>query len=346
MNDSPEPLDADTPDDAWGEATTRLFYDLTPDTILDAVEQTGLRCTGRCLALNSLENRVFEIEIEPDAPVASVSDRFVVAKFYRPGRWSRTQILDEHAFLAEAAAADLPVVAPLDLGGDTLGETDEGILFTLFPRRAGRTIDEVTPALAERLGALVARLHAVGRQGEAPHRLHLTPETYGLHALDDLLERRAIPPHLENELIDLVEGICETSAPWFDDAPVQRLHGDMHLGNLLLHPDEGLRVVDFDDMVNGPPVQDLWLLAADPDAHDVRDALLRGYRTFGTFDMAQWRLVEPLRALRYIHFAAWIARRWTDPAFPDAFPNFGTDRYWDELLADLREQWRRINALR
>lgn len=329
--------------DVWGDDETRFFYTLTPDRILDAVERAGYACTGRCLALNSLENRVYEVEIETDAPPVSPSDRFVVVKFYRPGRWTADQILDEHDFLLDLEAQGLPVVAPWDVddNGATLARV-EGLEmhYAIFPKRGGRIPDEVDPALASRLGGLLARVHNVGAECSAEHRLRLDPETYGLANLQHLLETDAIAPHVRGRYRQTVEAICAISAPWFAAVPVQRIHGDCHLGNVLQHPDEGLRLVDFDDMAMGPCVQDLWLLAAG--RCNVDNALWRsalaGYSEFRDFPVDSTRLAEPLRALRFVHFSAWISRRWSDPAFPDAFPTFGSDRYWEEQLADLQDQ--------
>ena len=335
---------------AWGDDETQYFYALTPDRILDAIENAGYRCTGRCLALNSMENRVYEVEIVLDHEPKSPSERFVVAKFYRPGRWTREQILEEHDFLLDLEQAGLPVVAPWDVDDDggTLAElTDAKIFYAIFPKRGGRIPDEVTPDLAGRMGSLLARIHNVGAEHAAEHRLTLDTDSYGLANLDYLLETDAIAPHVRQRYTQTVERICDIAAPWFDEAPMQRIHGDCHLGNILLHPDEGLRMVDFDDMVRGPCAQDLWLLA--PGRGDERaqlwSTLLENYGQFRDFPTDTQRLVEPLRALRFVHFSAWIARRWDDPAFPEAWPTFGSDRYWEGQLADLQDQLALIQEL-
>lgn len=335
---------------AWGDQETQYFYALRPEHILNAVEAAGYACTGRCLALNSLENRVFEVEIELDEAPQSASDRFRVVKFYRPGRWTRAQIGDEHDFLLDLTDAGLPVVAPVALSDDggTVGQApDSQLFYAIFPKRGGRIPDELTPELAGRLGGLVAQIHNVGAQHHCRERLALDVETYGLANLDFLLERDVIPADIRQRYQQTVEQICKLSAPLFAEARYQRIHGDLHLGNVLLHPDEGLRIVDFDDMLWGPCVQDLWLLA--PGRGHERDrlwrAVLENYERFREIDRQSERLIEPLRALRFIHFSAWIAKRWDDPAFPDAFPTFGSERYWQEQLVDLNEQLALIREL-
>ncbi|HYB99076.1 MAG TPA: serine/threonine protein kinase [Candidatus Limnocylindrales bacterium] len=354
----------------FGAESTRFFHGLTPDRILGAVEQSGLTCTGRCLALNSMENRVYDIEVEVEGEVRSPSDRFRVAKFYRPGRWSREQILEEHRFLRELAEAEIPVVPPLPLGGGTgdgederaalggdtrdqddddtticddagatLGElSDLGIYFALFPRVGGRLSDEISEAEAEQLGRLLARVHMVGARSTAPSRLQLDVDTYGRGNLEYLLESGTIPAPYRDRYRHVAEAICDRAQPWFAQADVQRIHGDCHLGNILWGRD-GAMLVDFDDMLRGPCVQDLWLIAPGRDewARARRRALIDGYEQLRDFDHSTLRLVEPLRALRLLHFAAWIARRWEDAAFARVFTDFRTDRYWVEQVEALQE---------
>lgn len=325
---------------SWGKSPTRFFYELTPDVIFSAVESFGYRCTGRCLPLNSMENRVVEVEIDTPEPVESESERFRVAKFYRPFRWTREQIMEEHRFLEELYASDIPVVVPETApDGTTLGElTEQEILFCLYPKVGGRNPDELRRDQLERIGRLLARLHIVGSASEAPSRIQLDPETYGLASLDSLLDSESIPESLEDRYIDLVEEICETARPWFQQFPSQRLHGDCHLGNLLWGP-AGPFWVDFDDMVMGPTVQDIWLLTPGRDADDLqqREILLSAYESMTRFDRQSLILVEPLRALRFIHFSAWIAKRWEDPAFKRTFPEFAMNHYWNEQIHDLEE---------
>jgi Ser/Thr protein kinase RdoA (MazF antagonist) len=326
----------------WGDKTTSFFYELTPGRILDAVEaSTGLRCTGRAMALNSMENRVYEIELELDEKPKNPSDRFVIAKFYRPGRWTREQIQEEHDFLSELQEDEIPVVAPKRLtDGATLHVMKEApIWYAVFPKIGGRSPDELSDEQAAQVGRLLARLHNVGATKKAEHRLTLSPETYGLQNLKHLVDQNILPPDVKAAYVATVETICRITAPWFADTTAIRIHGDCHFGNLLSGRDS-LFFVDFDDMVSGPPVQDIWLLTPGRDdyATRLREILLDAYETMRPFDRRTLRLVEPLRALRFVHFSAWIGRRWQDPAFPRAFPHFGTAKYWQDQLVDLKEQ--------
>jgi len=313
--------------------------------ILDAVEaSTGKRCSGRALALNSMENRVYEIEWDEeslDSKPKTPADRFCIAKFYRPGRWSKQQILEEHQFLLDLVEADIPVVAPMVFeDGSTLHEDEKsGLYYAVFPKVGGRSPDELSVEEVTRVGRYLGRMHRVGMTRCADARVHIGPDTYGLASLSFLLQEKHIPPHIQNDYADCVRKICELSAPGFAAATKHRVHGDCHLGNLLFGRG-GYFWVDFDDMVTGPAIQDLWLMMPGryKDERALWDALLRGYETMHEFDDATLKLVEPLRALRMIHFSAWIAKRWEDPAFKRAFGSFGQERYWQDQLAALREQ--------
>jgi Ser/Thr protein kinase RdoA (MazF antagonist) len=323
-----------------GTAETRYFYELTPDRILDAVEACGLRCTGRCLALNSMENRVYQVEVEVDEAGGGLGNRFRVVKFYRPGRWSEEQILEEHQFLRDLAEHEIPVVPPVALsGGRTLARVgDLNIWCAVFPRVGGRVPEEPDRDQLEQLGRLIARVHAVGAERQAPHRVRLDSQSYGLDDLASLLEADVMPTGLRDRYRMVVERLCEITAPWFERSAYQRIHGDCHLGNVLWGRD-GAFLVDFDDMVRAPCVQDLWLLVPGRDeaARQQREILLSAYEQLRELDRASLRLIEPLRALRIVHFSAWIARRWSDPAFPRVFPDFGSERYWSEELSTLQE---------
>jgi len=327
----------------WGDSTTKFFFELTPEKILSAVEHLGFRCTGRSLALNSMENRVYEVEIELDAniKVKSPSERFRIVKFYRPGRWTKEQILEEHQFFFFFMEYEILVVAPIvSENGDTLHVVPEaGIFYAVFPKVGGRSPDELDTEQLARVGRLLARLHNVGAIKQAKHRLQINCNTYGKRNLNLLQELKVLPNEIADEYSDIVEKIIEISTPLFADIATHRIHGDCHLGNLLWGQ-EGPFFVDFDDMLIGPAVQDVWLLVPgrDEETRLKRLTMLEAYETMRPFNYSSLRLIEPLRALRFVHFSAWISARWQDPSFPRNFPQFGTSRYWQEQLLDLREQ--------
>ena len=329
----------------------RSFFSLTPDRVLDAVEGGGRRATGYALARNSLENRVYEVEFE--------DGQRLVAKFYRPGRWSGDAILDEHAFLAELAAEEVPVVPPIDLRlglgagsggpGSTLGELPGNIFYALFPKVRGRVPQELSDGELAQLGRLVARLHNVGGTRPAPHRPTLTPATYGTASLAILVGEAHggpwVPMEFASRYVRAVEEIVRlAAAAWGSVQPI-RLHGDCHLGNLLWGT-SGPFFLDFDDFLAGPEVQDLWLIAPghDEEALRQRALLADAYSTMRRFDTRSLRLVESLRALRIIRYSAWIAQRWQDPAFQRTFPDFPEHRYWQNEVRLVEEQVDRVRA--
>jgi Ser/Thr protein kinase RdoA (MazF antagonist) len=327
---------------AWGDKDTEYFFSLTPDKILNAIEKSlGVYCTGRIMGLNSMENRVYEIEIELDEKPRNPSDNFVIAKFYRPGRWSIDQLNDEHTFLSDLKSNDIPAIAPRPfLDNQTIHRmADAEIYYTVFPKQGGRSPDELPEDDIGQIGRLLARMHNIGKLKPATHRIKLTPQTYGLDNLRFLVDSKIIPQELVPLYREQVEAICTMTESWFAAAEYHRIHGDCHLGNLL-HRDTHYYWVDFDDMLMGPAVQDLWLLLAGrgEEAGGQLDALVSNYEIMKAFDRSTLRLIEPLRALRYVHFSAWIGKRWQDPAFPKAFPHFGTDKYWREQVQDLIEQ--------
>jgi Ser/Thr protein kinase RdoA (MazF antagonist) len=314
------------------------YAHLTPDFVLDALDSVGLRGDGRLLQLNSYENRVFQVFLE--------DGRVVVAKFYRPGRWSDAQILEEHAFALELAAAEVPVVPPLDLGGRTLAAIEhEGVLqrFCASERHAGRAPELDDPEVLRWLGRFIGRLHAVGATRPFMHRRRLDVATFGdapralllEHGLISDAELPAWRSRCEAAL-DSVRAAFDAAAPWRE----LRLHGDCHPGNVLWRPDEGPHFVDLDDACTGPAIQDLWMLVSGDRASMAAQMrwLLEGYRAFMPFDVRELALIEPLRTLRMIHHSAWIAERWADPAFPAAFPWFGSPAYWSQQATQLREQ--------
>lgn len=316
---------------------TDLFLSLTPEKVLEAVEAAGLHTNPVCYPLNSFENRVYEVELE---------DRTrVVAKFYRPGRWSREQILEEHRFLADCVEAELPVCPTKAFpDGETLHQIDH-IHYCLFERRGGRAPDEFTDALAERLGMLVGRLHVVGAQRTAEHRVEINADTYIRDHLALFKMQGTLPPHFEDRYISAARRIADIADARFEGVELQRLHGDLHMGNLLLR-DAQFNMLDFDDMVTGPAVQDIWLLFPGRDdwTRRQREAFLEGYTRFRDFDRATLRLIEPLRGMRLIHYAAWLTRRWHDPVFPRTWPHYGTEEYWRQETEDLEDLLAHIQA--
>lgn len=325
---------------------SEFFYAITPERVLEAVESAGFLATGRCAALNSFENRVYDVELDPEClpPAPSQAHRSYfqrVAKFYRPGRWTRAQILEEHEFLQDLRAEEIPVIAPLPFAdGSTLRQLpDSGIYYALFPKVGGRAPDELEPPTLRQIGRLIARIHTVGARKPANHRLALTPDTYGRQNLQYLVEKRWLPPEFERRYQETVEKICGILDPWFAQAKVLRIHGDCHLGNLL-QGTEGMFFLDFDDLVRGPAVQDLWLLLPSRGAGNRADLenLLEGYEEMRAFDRGELKLIEGLRALRFVHYSAWLARRWDDPAFPAAFPQFNSHRYWADETSDMERQ--------
>lgn len=327
--------------DSQNEASTKAFFDLTPERVLSAVERLGVRCTGRVLALNSMENRVYEVELDIDLPAnASKWDAYRVIKLYRPGRWSKEQILEEHAFLKELAAVEVPVVVPVVFpNGSTLESIDNGAIhYAIFPKVGGRIQDELGDAELEQIGRLLARLHGVGASKSFAHRLKLTVESYGYDNLTYLRTHRLIPPSVESHYIRVAERIFEVARPWMSEVAMQRIHGDCHLGNILWLGSR-CSIVDFDDSLMGPPVQDLWLLTPGRDEDSMRrqEAIVRGYSSMRPFDSSTLRLREPLRALRMVHFTTWIAKRFDDPAFKQVFVDYGSERYWHEQLVALQE---------
>ncbi len=312
---------------------------LTPDTVLNSLESVGLACDGRLLALNSYENRVYQVGLEDGT--------LVVAKFYRPARWSDAQILEEHAFGAELEAAEIPVVAPLALAGATLHHA-AGFAFAVFPRRGGRSPELDDGGVLEWLGRFIGRIHLVGAVHPYAHRPALDIATFGEEPRAFLLASGLIPQDLLpawTQASDLaLEGVRHAFARAGKVAMI-RTHGDCHASNVLWTPDTGNsrggpHFVDLDDSRMAPAVQDLWMLVSG-DRHAMGrqlGRLLKGYEDFAEFDDRELQLVEALRTLRLLHYSAWIARRWDDPAFPIAFPWFNTARYWQDRVLELREQ--------
>jgi Ser/Thr protein kinase RdoA (MazF antagonist) len=311
------------------------FSGLTPDAVLDAAEAVGLEPDGHVFALNSYENRVYRLGTQGGPPV--------VLKFYRAGRWSDAQILEEHAFATELAGAEIPVVAPLRLGDSTLRQVG-AFRLAAFPLQPGGAPDLDRPEARELLGRTLGRIHAIGALRPFLVRPSMAGDLLGRRARSTVLASGQLPEHLRERYarvsIELIEHI---DAAGLSEWRRIRLHGDCHLGNILWQPQgptQGPVFVDLDDCMNGPAIQDLWMfLSGNRDERQGQWAeLLAGYQRFATFEHGQTRLVEPLRAVRMLNHAAWIAERWADPAFPRAFPWFGEARFWEQHVNDLHEQ--------
>ncbi|HEX7231353.1 MAG TPA: serine/threonine protein kinase [Candidatus Binatia bacterium] len=314
------------------------FLQIVPEVIFDAVETLGGRCTGRFFALNALENRVYDVEME-EGPHR-------VIKFYRPGRWSRATIQAEHDFLKALSDSEIPVVCPLtDNRGQSIFEIT-GVMFAIFPKRPGRLEPELSKEQLTRLGRFLARLHNVGATVRDAPRLRLDPETYGREPLKFLKHGHVVPMELATRFETIASEICAAITPRFAGANYILLHGDCHSGNILWNRDDPY-FIDFDDMLYAPPVQDIWMLTGGDDEYgkERRQILLEAYEQIRVFDMTTLQLIEPLRALRMIYFSAWIARRWEDYAFKMAFPDYGTEHYWQEQIEALALQLEKVQSL-
>jgi len=312
---------------------TAPYAGLTPDVILNAIDSTGLHTDGRLLALNSYENRVYQVGIEDEKPV--------VAKFYRPARWTDAQILEEHAFTAELAEREIPAVPALVSGNSTL-HAFEGFRFALYGRRGGRAPELDNPDTLEWLGRFIGRIHAVGATAPFVLRPALDIASFGEEPRTYLLENDWIPDDLCDAYESVIDQALEGVHDCFDRAGQVRslrLHGDCHAGNVLW-TDDGPHFVDFDDARMGPAVQDLWMLLSGDRPAMTRQLsdVLAGYEDFAELDRCEVGLIEAMRTLRLIHYSAWLARRWGDPAFPAAFPWFHSTKYWQDQILQLREQ--------
>jgi Ser/Thr protein kinase RdoA (MazF antagonist) len=320
-------MDADTP-----------YSELSPELVLDALEAAGHRCDGRVLALNSYENRVYQIGIEEGAPV--------VAKFYRPGRWSDAAIREEHAFSSELAAQEIPVVAPLshiDAAGVAQSlYNHRGFRYAVFPRRGGRWPELGTAADREWVGRFLGRIHGAGRAARFHHRNQLSIEELGQKSRDFVLDGDWMPDYLATKYQDVTDALLDevtAQAEGWGGARLGRILGDCHRGNILW-TEQGPHFVDLDDCLTGPAIQDIWMLlsGSQQEMRTELTDLLKGYEQFLAFDRSELALIEPLRALRMIHYSGWLARRWEDPAFPRAFPWFAEPRYWEEHYRALEDQ--------
>lgn len=325
----------------WGSEATQYFYALTPEKVLDHVEAAlEVRATGRIFALNSMENRVYDIEL--DDPYNGSSNH-VIAKFYRPGRWSKDQINEEHRYIEDLVAHEIPAIAPLELkNGSTLGNLpEESIFFAVFPKIGGRSpaLADLKPLDYSRLGQLLGRMHNIGSAKNAKNRLILSEITFGREPLDYLLQHNLIPDDYKLKFETVCKEIFKSAEHKLKLAKNIRLHGDCHVGNVLMRDDK-YSFIDFDDMVNGPAIQDFWLLLPGraKDCPEELESLLRGYEVMRSFSNSEIDLIEILRSLRMIHFSGWIGRRYEDPAFKKQFPEFGSTKYWGEQIQDLYQQ--------
>jgi Ser/Thr protein kinase RdoA (MazF antagonist) len=316
-----------------GDAAASGFHTLVPDTVIDLVERAlGRRLTSLCRPLNSYINRVYELQDDDGVGV--------IAKFYRPGRWSYRALQDEHDFLFELDELEIPVVAPLrSVDGQSLHQHD-GYYFVLFPKKLGRGLDEPTMEQWEELGRLMARVHLVGATRKPKDRMTMHPRYSTREHLDYILTRDVVPRDMRNRYRDVVESMIELIAPMFDSVEMLRIHGDCHAANLVYRPGESFTLIDFDDMVTGPPIQDLWMLLPEYGVASLVeiDLFLDGYTTFRAFDRRMLKLIEPLRAMRFIHFSAWCAMQAADGGFTRLAPDWGSTTYWKNEINDLEQQ--------
>ncbi len=315
------------------------FRDLTPDTVITLVEQAlGKRCTNLCRPLISYINRVYELQGE--------DGEGLVVKFYRPGRWSEKGLQDEYNFVLELADQEIPVVAPLKLQDNrTLGRHGK-IFFAVFPKKGGRSFDEYNDDQWLELGHLLGRTHSVGAGNVPQDRITMAPDRSTRQQVDFILENNLIPPDLLAKYQALTESLITEISPMFDNIEMIRIHGDCHFSNLIYRPDESFYLIDFDDMAVGPPVQDFWMLLPGymEDSLVEIDIFLEGYETFRNFDRRTLRLIEPLRAMRYIHYTAWCAHQVVEDGESRVVPDFGSRHYWQIEINDLADQLERIRS--
>jgi Ser/Thr protein kinase RdoA (MazF antagonist) len=333
------------------------FLDLDLDEILNSIESAGFSPSGHCLALNSLENRVYRIGLESESisnieanPTSinpsSLKIESVVVKFYRPGRWTKEQIQEEHDFLYELEESEIPVLTPIqNSSGQSVHsafihpeDKSQAIYYTLWPTLRGRIVEEFQEEDLRLVGSLLARIHNVGSANESTSRIRLNLQDYAEPALENILSQPNVSLNVGKRYSDIAGKFFTEYESLSMDIPKIRIHGDCHRGNLLTL-DSQFTFLDFDDMMTGIPVQDLWMLLpfGDSRCDYERELFLEGYRGFREFPEHWFRLVDPLRAIRYIYYSSWIARRWNDPAFPNAFPHFGTESYWEKELRDLEQ---------
>jgi Ser/Thr protein kinase RdoA (MazF antagonist) len=313
------------------------FSELTPDTVINLVEEAlGTPLTNLCRQMASYINRVFELEM--------VSREGVIVKFYRPGRWSRTALQDEHDFLFELAELELPVIPPLKFSDGSSLREHRGMYFALFPKRSGRGLDEPSYDDWEALGRLIARVHNVGAVHPPRDRITLSPKRSTLDNIRYILRKSGMTGDIRSEYERVAMQTVEMIVPLFEGIEMIRIHGDCHAANIIHRLDGAFHLIDFDDMAFGPPVQDLWMLLPDHSRASLVeiDFFLEGYTTFREFDRRTLKLIEPLRAMRFIHFTAWCAAQAADGGFAKLAPGWGTREYWTGEIRDLKNQQEEI----
>lgn len=319
------------------EGQMGLFHELGPDRVLNLVEkELGIRCNNLFRPLNSYINRVYEVE-------GLDKTRYIV-KFYRPGRWTKEAIQEEHDFLFDLATQEVPVIAPLVLGSGKTLASCEDVHFSVFPKCGGRSVDEFNDDEWLQLGRLIGRAHKVGESRNAKHRIVMSPQESTRTQLSFLLDSKCIPENLKLPLEEAGLAIIDDILPLFADAESIRIHGDCHFSNVIMRPGESFFLIDFDDMAMGTPVQDIWMLLPGgvEDAFVELDLFLEGYETFRHFDRRTLRLIEPLRAMRFIHYMAWCAHQVEEDGGTRAIDGFGSQEYWLKEIADLVDQRERI----
>jgi len=318
---------------------TNLWQDLNHDRIFKSVEETlGAKLSNLCLKRNSYINRVYELEKLALPASGGTSRERVIVKFYRPGRWLKEMILEEHQFLRELHAKEIPVIPPLAFNEKTLFSLNN-IHYAVFPKKGGRALDEFDQAGFEELGRLLARIHLVSETHKTSGRILWKPSVATKHHLEVLKKTEWVLPDFRKTLQVTIERFIEKSEALFNGHPMILLHGDCHKGNLIHRPGEGIFIVDFDDLCVGPAIQDLWMLlpGSPADCENELNWLLKGYETFRSFDRSSIRFAPALRGMRIIHFVAWLAIQSKDPDFSNHFPEAGTPRYWNEVIKDLQE---------
>ena len=327
----------------WGGDKAQSFNSLNQDKVLNAIESLGYNTTTRVLVMASMENRVYEVEIYNDQAKHS-SERAKIIKFYRPGRWTKEQIQDEHDFLFDLIENDITAIAPHKFDGESVFENEDGLYFCLFPKQGGRAADEWNDELLQQMGRLLARVHSTGLVKKDTHRLSLDVKTFGEQNLELILKNKYIPFELKSEYKIIADEIFSAAKMLYSGIKLQRIHGDCHHGNILLSENRPF-LIDFDDMSLGPRVQDLWMItpARDEYSKNQFNILLDSYHELTDFNFKELKIIEVLRALRIIHFSAWIGHRYEDQSFVNAFPQYTDNTYWYSEIQDLKQQLNFIN---